>query len=188
MRNAIRRIGINNGGFIRAERMRFKPQRPRGAGRIKPKLLPPRRFVTVTVNFAMMSPAQWHCEFVTDLVAERTNLREAQVVRIGRPSTANQASLFDDMPDMVAITNATWFREDQCALIDLCCLGLLPSRAQIGASMCVCITASLAANAFSTSLASAGDNWFFATILRCAHSAASSAELRSSISRSNSAA
>jgi hypothetical protein len=42
------------------------------------------------------------------------------------------------------------------------------------------------ANASSTCSASAADNWFFATSRRCAHSAASSVELRPSISRSNS--
>jgi hypothetical protein len=39
------------------ERMRLKPQCARRAGGIEPKLLPPRRFVAVTMNFAMVSPA-----------------------------------------------------------------------------------------------------------------------------------
>jgi hypothetical protein len=53
--------------------MGFKPQRACSAGGIEPKLLPPRRFVAVTMNFAMVSPAQWHGKFVTDLAAELEN-------------------------------------------------------------------------------------------------------------------
>ena len=45
---------------------------------------------------------------------------------------------------------------------------------------------SLVANASSTCWASAVTNWFFGTSRRCAHSVASSAELRPSIWRSNS--
>jgi hypothetical protein len=51
--------------------MGFEPERSRGAGGIEPKLLPPRRFIPVTVNFAMVSPAERNREFVTDLAAER---------------------------------------------------------------------------------------------------------------------
>ena len=46
------------------------------------------------------------------------------------------------------------------------------------------MNANFVANASSTSWASATDNWFFAVSRRCAHSAASSAELRPSIWRS----
>jgi hypothetical protein len=42
-------------------------------------------------------------------------------------------------------------------------------------ALCAGITANFAANASSTCWASTADNWFFATNLRCAHSAASSA-------------
>jgi hypothetical protein len=56
--------GINNGGFIRTERTRLKPQRPRRWGRVNPNFLPPRRFITMAMQLAMMPPAQRDGEFV----------------------------------------------------------------------------------------------------------------------------
>jgi hypothetical protein len=37
--------------------MRFEPQRSGRAAWIKTELMPPRRFITVTMQLAMMSPA-----------------------------------------------------------------------------------------------------------------------------------
>ena len=37
--------------------MRFEPQRSRRAAWIKTELIPPLRFITVTMQLAMMSPA-----------------------------------------------------------------------------------------------------------------------------------
>ena len=51
--------------------MRFKPQRARRRQGIDCSRLPPRRFIAVTMELAMMSSAQRHCEFVTDLATER---------------------------------------------------------------------------------------------------------------------
>jgi hypothetical protein len=45
------------------------------------------------------------------------------MMRIGRPPTANQARLLHHMTDMVAVTNAARFGEDQQTLIDLYCPG-----------------------------------------------------------------
>jgi hypothetical protein len=73
--------------------MGFKPQRARGAGGIEPKLLPPHRFIPVTVKFAMVSPAQRNREFVTDLAAERPVLGKAQMVGVARMTSADQAGL-----------------------------------------------------------------------------------------------
>jgi len=61
----------------------------------------------------MMSPAERHREFVADLAAERRGLREAQMVWIGGPATADQARLLNHMPDMIAVTNAARFGEDK---------------------------------------------------------------------------
>ena len=73
--------------------MGFKPKGARGAGGIEPKLLPPRRFIPVTVNFAMVPPAQRDREFVTDLAAERPVLRKAQMMGVTRMTSADQAGL-----------------------------------------------------------------------------------------------
>ena len=82
--------------------MRREPQRACGLVRIEPEFLPPPGFITVTMQLAMMSPAEWHREFVADLATERTRLREAQMVRIGWQPAADQARLLDHMPDMIA--------------------------------------------------------------------------------------
>lgn len=76
--------------------MGFKPKGARGAGGIEPKLLPPRRFIAVTVNFAIVSPAQRNREFVTDLAAERAVLRKAQMVGVAWLTSADQAGLLRD--------------------------------------------------------------------------------------------
>jgi hypothetical protein len=47
------------------------------------------------------------------------------MMRIRRPATTNKAGLFDHVPDMVAVTNATRFREGEDALVDLRYPGLL---------------------------------------------------------------
>jgi len=69
------------------------------------------------MNFAMVSPAQRHRELIAYPATERTRLRKTQMMRIRWAPTANQAGLFDDMPDMVAVTNATRFGEFKDALL-----------------------------------------------------------------------
>jgi hypothetical protein len=73
--------------------MGFKPQCPGGDRGVETKLLPPPRFITVTVNFTMVSPAQRDGEFVTDLATERPVLRKAQMMGVAGPSSADQAGL-----------------------------------------------------------------------------------------------
>ena len=43
----------------------------------------------MTVNFTVMSTAQWDREFITHLSPERSALGESQVVGIGRTPAAN---------------------------------------------------------------------------------------------------
>jgi hypothetical protein len=49
--------------------MRFEPQRSRGLGRIEAALLPPRGFITVTMQLAMMAPTQRDRELDTNFAA-----------------------------------------------------------------------------------------------------------------------
>ena len=67
----------------------------------------------------MVSPAQRHRELITHLATECTRLRKTQMMRIRRTPTTNQAGLFDDKPNMVAVTNPAWFRKHQDALVNL---------------------------------------------------------------------
>src|SRR5215472_18620641 len=71
------------------------------------------------MNLTVMRPAQWHCKLIACLATERTGLRKTQMMRIRRTPTANQTGLFDDMPDMFAVTNPAWFRKYQNSLVNL---------------------------------------------------------------------
>ena len=82
-----------------------EPQRACGAGRIELEFLPPSSFITVTVELAMMSPAERDRELVADLAAERMVLRKAQVMGVARLTSADDASLLGHKPHMVPIAN-----------------------------------------------------------------------------------
>ena len=73
----------------------------------------------MTVELAVMTPAHWNGELITHLATDRTGLHKTQMMRIGRPSTANQAGLFDDMPDMIAVTNPARLRKYQETFVNL---------------------------------------------------------------------
>lgn len=81
--------------------------------------LPPGGFVAPAMHFAVVGAAQRHGEFIAHLAAKRTQLREAQMVRIRRMPPADQARLFDHVSDMLAVADAPWLRERQNAFIDL---------------------------------------------------------------------
>jgi hypothetical protein len=100
------------------ERVRFEPKSAGHNSRIYSYLPPPRGFITTAVHLAMMPSAQWNCELIADLATECSALCEAQVMRIRGLATANQASLFGHMSDMLAVANPAWLRQGQDALID----------------------------------------------------------------------
>ena len=85
--------------------MRLQPKFAGGCGRINASLLPPCRFVATSMDLAMMTATERHCELVADLAAERPVLGEAQMMRICRPATANQAWLLGYKPDVPAVAN-----------------------------------------------------------------------------------
>jgi hypothetical protein len=45
---------------------------------------PPRNFVAMAVQIAMMFPAQWNSEFIADLASECSGLRKFEMMRITR--------------------------------------------------------------------------------------------------------
>ena len=45
---------------------------------------PPRDFIAMAMQVAMMFPAQWHSEFVADLASECSRLRKFEMMRITR--------------------------------------------------------------------------------------------------------
>ena len=105
--------------------MGFKPERAGCREWIYSDIPPPRSFITAAMDLTVMPATYRHRKFVTHLATERSRLREPEMVRIRRPAAANQARLFDDVPDMVAVPNTARFGEGKDALIGLWYLGLL---------------------------------------------------------------
>ena len=98
-------------------RVRFEPQRACRAGRIESELLPPFRFIPVTMHFTMMSPAQRDNKLITNFAPECPVLRETQVMGVGRSPAANQARLLGDVSDVISISNAARFGESEVAFV-----------------------------------------------------------------------
>ena len=64
------------------QRVCISPQALSSSQSIDAKLLPPRDFITATVNFAMVGPAQGNNELIAHLAPEGSGLREPKVMRI----------------------------------------------------------------------------------------------------------
>jgi hypothetical protein len=111
--------GLVSGGLCPRRRMGLKPERAGGREGIYCCVAPPQRFIARAVDLTVVCAAKRDCKFITNLASEGTTLREPQMVRIRWSPTANQAGLFDDVSHVVAITNATRFRERQHGLVDL---------------------------------------------------------------------
>jgi hypothetical protein len=73
--------------------MRFQPKNPGRGASIDTGLAPPGGFVTTAMRFAVVSSAKGHSELVADLAAECRRLGKAQVVGIGRTTTADETRL-----------------------------------------------------------------------------------------------
>ena len=70
------------------------------------------------MNLAMMPTAERHRELVADLASDSARFGKAEMVCIARQATAHQTGLARHMPDVLAIPQATRFRNDQCSSID----------------------------------------------------------------------
>jgi len=98
--------------------MRFQPKRARLGDCIDCRSLPPNRFVAAVMDLAVVSAAERHSEFVTDLTSERVRLRKAKVMCIRGTATTNQARLLGDESLVIFVPDPTRFRQGQLALID----------------------------------------------------------------------
>ena len=70
------------------------------------------------MHLAVVSPAQRYGELVADLAAECLKLRKPKMMGVRGLTTADQARLFGNEPDMVLVANATGLGQDECALVD----------------------------------------------------------------------
>ena len=82
-------------------------------------LCPPCCFVAASMNFAVMSTAQWNRELITHLASQCSALCKSEVVRIGRTPTANQTGMSCDEFHMFSIADSTRLRMDGTAFFDL---------------------------------------------------------------------
>jgi hypothetical protein len=83
--------------------MGCKPQRAGGREWIYSAVSPPQCLIAAVMDLTVMRTAERHRELIAHLATEGSRLRKAQVVSIRRPPIANQARLFHDMPDMLAV-------------------------------------------------------------------------------------
>jgi hypothetical protein len=84
----------------------FNPQRSRCFDWIETEFMPPPSFIPVTMEFTMMSLAQWDGELVSDFAPERTALRKPKTMGVARLTTANQAGLLAGSPFFVVSSAA----------------------------------------------------------------------------------
>jgi len=75
-----RRLIVRSNGFCSRQGMGLKPKRGRRRQGIYSRFPPPRCFIAMTMQLAMMSPAQRDRELVTGLAAQRPVLRKAQMM------------------------------------------------------------------------------------------------------------
>ena len=97
--------------------MRFQPQCASGNGRVDFSIFPPPGFITIAMDLAVMAAAQWHGELITHLAAKCAVLREAQLMGIRGPPTANQTRLFGHKLDVNLVTKAARLGMGQLALV-----------------------------------------------------------------------
>ena len=89
---------------------------------------PPGALIAAPVKFAVMRPAQWHGELVTDLLSKSPRLRKAQMMRVAGLPATDEAGLFGDEAQVLSISLPQRFWDCERSLtgyrwltwIDLC--------------------------------------------------------------------
>ena len=100
------------------ERVCLAPQSVCHPEWINADLCPPCCFVATSMNFAVMSTAQWDRELITHLASERSALCKSEVVRIGRTPAANQTGMSCDEFHMLSIAKSSRLRMGRTAFFD----------------------------------------------------------------------
>jgi hypothetical protein len=81
--------------------------------------LPPSRFVTVSVQRAMVTPAQRDCVFVAHSTADSSWLGKTEMMGVARPSATDQAWLRRHESEVRAVAVAAWFAQRESAFVDV---------------------------------------------------------------------
>jgi len=95
-----------------------QPQFSRGLRRINPGTAPPRRFIAMAMEFAMMTAAKRDGELVANFAAQCAALGKAQVVGVAGLPAAEQAGLLRDEPEVIAVADTPWLREGEGGFVD----------------------------------------------------------------------
>jgi len=95
-----------------------QPQHSSGGGRIDAGPDPPSDFIATTMHLTMVSPTEWHSEFVAYLATKCWRLRKSEVMGICRVSATNEASLLGNRLHMRPIEDAARGRQSQYGLVD----------------------------------------------------------------------
>jgi hypothetical protein len=82
------------------------------------RTFPPLRFVTDTVDLAMMPTTERYGELVADLEAETAYLCEAQMMGVAGQPFTNQAGLLGNKSKMALIATATGLGNSEQTLVD----------------------------------------------------------------------
>jgi hypothetical protein len=89
--------------------MRASPKRARNRHRIDIASRPPCRLITLPVKFAMVKATNRNRELIADFASQRTRLRKAKMMRIGRLAAAHDARLLGHEFEVVLVAQANGF-------------------------------------------------------------------------------
>jgi hypothetical protein len=117
--------------------MRLQPQRPSADCWINPEFYPPSRFISTSMQLAMMTTAERDRELIADLAAESRRLCKTEMMRISGKPAANQARLLGDRFHMLAVANSAGQRQRQDRFVDTRC-PIPPSAAPSQRFECDC--------------------------------------------------
>src|SRR5216684_5640178 len=92
--------------------MRFLPKCSSHNQWLNTLLLPPCAFVSTSMEFAMMQPANGNGKFIAYLASHGPLLCELNVVSVGWCATADQTRLCSHEFKMFAITLSHWLADD----------------------------------------------------------------------------
>src|SRR4051812_34306317 len=82
------------------------PKCRRGEQGSNTELLPPKPFVTASVQLAMVRTAQRHREFVADLARQRAALRKPEVVGISGAAGTDETGLGTDELQVITVSHS----------------------------------------------------------------------------------
>ncbi len=80
--------------------------------------VPPCSLVTAAVNFTMVTAAERDGELIADLASQRPKLGKANMVRIRRLPSTDQAGLPRDELQVIFVASSARLGEGQRALVD----------------------------------------------------------------------